>query len=104
LEHVLIHDTGNGCLREKKGPDSFFADGAKHVHLWAVTNMFQEATWIFAVPDPTGVGLATVMKRAPITENYGDRKSLIVLYSVKHLHIEFIANHLICIRKVLNDG
>jgi hypothetical protein len=37
---------------KKKGPYSFFAEGAKHVHLWAVMNMFLGDTWIFAAPDP----------------------------------------------------
>jgi hypothetical protein len=44
------------------------------------------------------------MKRALIPENHGVQKSLIVLYSMKHLHTEFITSHLICMRKVLNDG
>jgi hypothetical protein len=66
---------------------SFFAEGAKRVHLWAVTNMFQEDTWLFAAPDPAvvGIDLTNGMKRALITENYGVKKSL-------------------CIRKVMNDG
>jgi hypothetical protein len=29
----------------------------KHLHLWAVTNMFQGDTWIFAAPDPVVVGI-----------------------------------------------
>jgi hypothetical protein len=65
LEHVQIHDTGNGRLHEEKGAvHSFFAEGAKHVQLWAVTNMFQEDTWICAAPDPTvvGIDLTTGMK------------------------------------------
>jgi hypothetical protein len=46
-----------------------FAEGAKHFHLWAVTNMFQEDAWIFAAPDPAvvGIDLTTDMKRAFIT-------------------------------------
>jgi hypothetical protein len=45
--------TGNGRLHEEEGTvHSFLSKGSKHVHLWAVTNMFQEDTWIFAVPDP----------------------------------------------------
>jgi hypothetical protein len=73
LEHVQIHDTGIGRLHEEEGnmfvtaqrltcfapsakkectAHSFFAEGVKHVHLWAVTNIFQGGTWIFAVPDP----------------------------------------------------
>jgi hypothetical protein len=53
LEHVQIHDTGNGRLHEEEGPiNSFCAEGAKYVHLWAVINMLQEDTWIFAAPDP----------------------------------------------------
>jgi len=44
------------------------------------------------------------MKRALITENYGVQKFPIVLYPLKHLHTEFLTNHIICIRKVLNDG
>jgi hypothetical protein len=52
LEHVQIHYTGNGSLHEEEGAvHSFFAGGAKHVHLWAVRNMFQGDTWIFAAPD-----------------------------------------------------
>ena len=107
LEHVQIHDTGNGRLHEEEGAvHSFFAEGAKHVHLWAITNMFQGGTWIFAAPDPAVVGIdsTTEMKRALITENYGVQKFPIVLYPLKHLHTEFLTNHLICIRKVLNDG
>jgi hypothetical protein len=83
-----------------------FAEGPKHAHLWAVTNMFQEDTWIFTAPDPAVMvtDLTTDKKRALITENYRIQKSLIVLYPMKHLHTEFLTNHLICIRKVLNDG
>jgi hypothetical protein len=41
LEHVQIHNTGKAPLHEEEGAVySFFADGAKHIHLWAVTNMF----------------------------------------------------------------
>ena len=85
MEHVQIHDTGNGRLHEEEGAvHSFFAEGAKHVHLWAVMNMFQGGTWIFAAPDPAvvGIDLTTDMKRALITENYGVQKSLIVLYAM----------------------
>ncbi|PNF39616.1 hypothetical protein B7P43_G05680 [Cryptotermes secundus] len=50
-EHVQIYDTGNGHLHEEEGAiHSFFAEGAKHVRLWAITNMFQGDTWIFAAP------------------------------------------------------
>jgi hypothetical protein len=82
------------------------AEGAKHVPLWAVTNMFQEDTWIFAAPDPAAVGidLTTERKLALITESYGVQKSLIVLYPMKHMHTGFLTNHLICISKVLKDG
>jgi hypothetical protein len=56
LEHVQIHDTGYGLLHEEEGTaHSFLAEGAKHVHFWAVTNMFQEDTWYFAAPDPAVV-------------------------------------------------
>jgi hypothetical protein len=49
MEHVQIHDTGNGRLHEEEGAvHSFLAEGAKHVHLWAVTNIFQEDKRIFA--------------------------------------------------------
>jgi hypothetical protein len=60
---------------------TFFAEGAKHVHLWAVMNMFQEDTWIFAALDHAvvGIDLTTDMKSALITKNYGVQKSLIVL-------------------------
>jgi hypothetical protein len=39
--------------------------------------MLKEDTWIFAVPDPAvvDIDLATHMKRALITENYGVQKS-----------------------------
>jgi hypothetical protein len=53
----------------KKGPYTFlFAVGAKHVHRWAVTNMFQGDTWKFAAPDPAvvGINLTTDLKRALI--------------------------------------
>jgi hypothetical protein len=39
---------------------SFFAEGAKHAHLWAVTNMFQGDTRIFTALDPAIVGLDLV--------------------------------------------
>jgi hypothetical protein len=102
LEHVQIHDTDNG-LHEQVAIHFFFAEGAKHVHLWAVTNMFQGDIWISA-PDPAVVviNLTTKMKCAHITENYKVQKSL-ALYP-KHLHTAFLTNHLICIPKVLNDG
>jgi hypothetical protein len=76
------------------------------VLFWAVMNMFQGDPWIFAAPDPAvvGIDLSTDMKRALITENYLVHKSLIVLYPMKHLRTEFLTNHLVCIRKVLNDG
>jgi hypothetical protein len=88
LEHAQIHDTGNGCLHEDEAIHSFFAEGAKHIHLWAATNMFQGNTRIFAAPDPAvvGIDLTTDMKRALITENYRVQRSLIVLYPMKHLH------------------
>jgi hypothetical protein len=96
LEHVQIHDTSNGHLHKEGAVHSFFAEGAKQIHLWAVMNMFQQDTWIFTAPDPAVVGndLTTNMKRALITENY----------PMKHLQTEFLTNHLICIHKVLNDG
>lgn len=83
-----------------------FPEGTTHVHLWAITNMFQQDTWIFAAPNPAGVGidLITDMKRALISENYGIQKLLIVLYPMKQLHTEFRMNYLICIHKVLNGG
>jgi hypothetical protein len=62
LEHVQTHDTSNGCLHEEKG-----AKEAKHVHLLALTNMFQEDTWIFAAPNPAVVDID--MKRALITDS-----------------------------------
>jgi hypothetical protein len=72
----------------KKGSYTLSLLRAQHVHLWAVTNIFQEDTWIFATPDPAvvGIDLTTDMKRALITENYGFQKSLIVLYPMKRLH------------------
>jgi hypothetical protein len=36
---------------KKKGPYTLFAEGAKHVHVWADTNVFPKDTWIFAAPD-----------------------------------------------------
>jgi hypothetical protein len=50
------------------------------------------------------IDLTTNMKLALITENYGVQKSLVVFYLMKDLHPEFFTNHLICIRKMLNDG
>jgi hypothetical protein len=78
LEHVQIHDTGYGRLHEEGAIHCFFAEGAKHIHLWAVTNMFQGGTWIFAAPNlaVVGIDLTTDMKRAFITENYGVQKFL----------------------------
>jgi hypothetical protein len=49
---ITLYNTGNGRLHEDGAVHSFFAEGAKQVHLWAVMNMFQENTWIFAAPDP----------------------------------------------------
>jgi hypothetical protein len=68
--------------------------------------MFQGDMWIFAGPDPVvvGIGFTSDMKRALTTENYGVQKSLIVLYSMDHLHTEFLADYFICIRMVLNGG
>jgi hypothetical protein len=79
---IMVISTKKGALH------SFFAEGAKHFHLWAVTNMFQGDTWILAVLDPAivGIDLTTDMKRSLITENYGVQKSL-VLYLMKHFHI-----------------
>jgi hypothetical protein len=67
---------------------TLFAVGAKHVLVCAVTNIFQEGTWIFAATGPAIVviGLTTDKKRALITENYGVQKSLIVFYPMKHLY------------------
>jgi hypothetical protein len=106
LEDVQIHDTGNSCLHEEGALHYFFAEDAKHIHHWAVMNMFQGDTWIFTAPDSAVVGiyLTTDMKCALITENYGVQKSLIILYPTKHLHTEFFTNHLICFRMVLKDG
>jgi hypothetical protein len=61
--------------------------------------------WIFAAPGPAIVviDLTTDMRRALITENYGVQKTLI-LYPMKQLQTEFFTNHLICNRKMLNDG
>jgi hypothetical protein len=43
----------HGRLHEEEWAlQSFFAEVAKHVHFWAVMNMFQEDTWVFAAPDP----------------------------------------------------
>jgi hypothetical protein len=55
LEHIQIHDTGNGRLHEEEETlHSFFAEDAT-----------QEDTWIFAAPDPAvvGIGFATDVKR-----------------------------------------
>jgi hypothetical protein len=68
--------------------------------------MFQGDAWIFAAPDPAVVGivLTNYMKPTLITEIQAVRKSLIVLYPMNYLHEEFFTNHIVCIRKVLNDG
>jgi len=60
-------------MKKKRPYTLLFAEGAKHVHLWAITNMFQGDTWIFAAPDPAVVGIdsTTDMNLALITENYG---------------------------------
>jgi hypothetical protein len=60
--------------------------------------MFQGDTWILVVPDPAvvGIDLATYTKRAVATEYYKIQKCL-VLYLMKHLHTEFLTNHLTCI-------
>jgi hypothetical protein len=62
---------------KKKGPYTL-AEGAELVHLWAVTNIFQRDTYIFAAPHRAVVGiyLTIDMKCALITENYGVLKSL----------------------------
>jgi hypothetical protein len=107
LKQVQIHDTSNGHNHEEEGAvHSFFAEGAKHVNLWAVTNMFQGDTWMFAAPNPAavGIGITTDTKRALNIEIYGVQKSIIVLYPMKHLHTEFFTNHLICIRKMQTMG
>jgi hypothetical protein len=73
LEHVQIHDTDNGHLHEKEGVvHSLFHEGAKHVHLLAVVNMFQGDIWIFAALDPAvvGIDLTTNMRSSlKITES-----------------------------------
>jgi hypothetical protein len=46
---------GNGRLHEEWAVHYFFAEGEKHIHIWAVTNMFQEDTWIFAAAGPAVV-------------------------------------------------
>jgi hypothetical protein len=47
FEHVQLHDASNGHLHEEQGAvHSFFAESTKHVHLWAVMNMFQRDKWI----------------------------------------------------------
>jgi hypothetical protein len=90
LEHVQIQDTGKGRLHEKEGAvRSLFAEGAKHVHLWIVTNIFQGDTWIFAAPDVAVVGtdLITDMKRAlntipdvtSLDFSYGDTLTITIL-------------------------
>jgi hypothetical protein len=68
--------------------------------------MFKGDTWIFAAADPAVVGIdpTTEMKRALITENYAGKKSLIILYPMKHLYTEFLTNRHICPRNELNDG
>jgi hypothetical protein len=47
-------------------------EGAKYVYFWAVTNMLQENTSIFAASNPAAVviGIHTDMKRGLVTENY----------------------------------
>jgi hypothetical protein len=72
MGHTQIHDIGNGLLHEEGTVYSFFVVGTKHVHLWAVTNIFQEDTRIFAASDPVVVGteLTTDIKCALISENY----------------------------------
>jgi hypothetical protein len=50
-----MHDTGNGHLHEEGAVHSFPAEGTKHIHLWAVTNMFQGDMQIFAPSDPAVV-------------------------------------------------
>jgi hypothetical protein len=71
---------------KKKGPYTL-CWGRKVLSLWAVTNMFQGETWIFAAPNLAVVGIdfTTDMKCALITESYGVQKSLIVLYPIKYL-------------------
>jgi hypothetical protein len=72
LEQIQMHDTCDGCLREEKeGVVHSFAEGAKYVRLWAVTNMLQGYTWICAAPDLTvvGIDLTTDTKHALIVGN-----------------------------------
>jgi hypothetical protein len=56
----------------KKGR-TLFAVGSKHVHLWALTNMFQEDTWIFTATDPAVVAIGpltwNVLSSPEITES-----------------------------------
>jgi hypothetical protein len=80
LEHVQIHDTDDCRIHEEEEAlHSFFAEGAKQDYIWAVANMCQGDTWVFAAPDPAGIGidLTADMKRALITDNYGVKKSLL---------------------------
>jgi hypothetical protein len=84
-KHVEIHLTYNGNLHEEEGAvHSVFAEGAEHVDLWTVTNMFQGETYIFAAPDiaVAGIDLTTDMK-LEITVS----RCLIVLYRMKYLLI-----------------
>jgi hypothetical protein len=73
LEHLQIHDTGNGLLHEEGAIYSVVTKGEVHAHLRAVTNMLQGDTWFFTVPYPAilSIDLTTAMKLALIAENYG---------------------------------
>jgi hypothetical protein len=70
LEHVQTHDTGNGRLHEEEEEEgalhSFFAEGAKDVHLWAATDMFKGDAWIFAAPDPAVASIVKVSLKHPV--------------------------------------
>jgi hypothetical protein len=93
-------------LHEEEGSVHFSLLRAQNRFVFgAFTNMFQEHMWIFAAPDPAvlDIDLTAAMKHAVITESYGVQKSLIALYPMKYLYTEFLTNHLICIRKELND-
>jgi hypothetical protein len=70
LEHVQIQDNCNGHVHEEGAVYFILAEGTKHVHILALTNMFQGDTWIFDAP-VVGIDLTTDMKRVLITENYG---------------------------------
>jgi hypothetical protein len=78
LEHIKIYDVGNGRLHEEVAYTLSLLRAQNTFTFGLSRNMFQEDSWIFAIPDPAvvSIDLTTDMKLDVITENYGVQESL----------------------------